>query len=439
MATTTLEGREQPLISVNTDLSNEMFTGKPKRGASLASVTFVLLNTILGAGILGLPGAYASSGFVGGTLLLIICCHLSAFGVHLLVEVGDRTGRPASFYSVAMACGGAGAGVLIDVLVAVNAFGVATSYLIVVGDVLPEVADAFGATGMLANRAFWMPLALVIGAPLSYLRNVSSLQYVSYAAFAMVMYIVVVIALFALLPATFQPCEGAKGHTASSPEDCRGDLVMLTEPLPTMSVLPIYIFAFTCHQNALSVTNEMHRPTRARVWVAAMGACLLGLGLYLIAGLGGYDTFGSNVTSDILKAYPEAATLPKIARLAIAFVVTMCYPMQVHPGRSSLISLITKMAPSLREHSEGRAMLVGATTVFIVGSIATALVVTSLGVVLTLIGTVCSTSIQFILPGACYFLLFPNSLKRWLALCQLLLGLVIVPLCLTLTLSPNLK
>ena len=51
----------------------------------------------------------------------------------------------------------------------------------------------------------------------------------------------------------------------------------------------------------------------------------------------------------------------------------------------------------------------------------------------------CSVSIQFILPGGCYVLLFRDAgwpAKRLLALGQLLLGMVICPLCLVLTFLP---
>ena len=57
-----------------------------KPGASLSTVMFNLLATCLGAGILGLPYGYTKSGFVGGSILLVVCAALSAFGAHLLVE-----------------------------------------------------------------------------------------------------------------------------------------------------------------------------------------------------------------------------------------------------------------------------------------------------------------------------------------------------------------
>jgi hypothetical protein len=117
-----------------------------KPGASLSTVMFNLLATCLGAGILGLPYGYTGSGFVGGSILLVVCAALSAFGAHLLVEAADRSGRPASFYSVAQAVGGPRAGVFMDFLIFVMSFGAAVSYLIVVGGVLPDVAMSFGAT-----------------------------------------------------------------------------------------------------------------------------------------------------------------------------------------------------------------------------------------------------------------------------------------------------
>ena len=56
-----------------------------KPGASLSTVMFNLLATCLGAGILGLPYGYTGSGFVGGSILLVVCAALSAFGAHLVI------------------------------------------------------------------------------------------------------------------------------------------------------------------------------------------------------------------------------------------------------------------------------------------------------------------------------------------------------------------
>ena len=148
-ATTTVDGPyfrtiRQQLISSDDGPPSE--DRSAKKGASLSTVMFNLLATCLGAGILGLPYAYAGSGFIGGSVQLVACAGLSAFGAHLLVEAADRSGRPASFYSVAKAVGGPRAGVFVDFLIFIMSFGASASYLIVVGGVLPDVAMSFGAT-----------------------------------------------------------------------------------------------------------------------------------------------------------------------------------------------------------------------------------------------------------------------------------------------------
>ena len=88
---------------------------------------------------------------------------------------------------------------------------------------------------------------------------------------------------------------------------------------------------------------------------------------------------GSSVQSDILKNYPDDALLPLIGRIAIAFVVTTCYPMQIHPGRGSFVSLLTKLGPTgciSRLGGDGSTSLfLIATTALIAGSIGVALIV----------------------------------------------------------------
>lgn len=218
----------------------------------------------------------------------------------------------------------------------------------------------------------------------------------------------------------------------------------LGELATTLDSLPIFIFAYTCHQNAISITNEFTRPTPGRIVGAATSGVVLGLGLYLLVGIGGYLTYGSAVASDILKSYPEESTLPVIARVAVAFVVTTCYPMQIHPGRNSLVSIITTFCPpGLIQRvggAQGTTLHVLSTSLIVAGSIGVALVVKSLGKMLTVIGAICSTSVTFIVPGGCYVVLYRErgwDFKRLVALGQLVLGIIIAPLCLVLTFLPQ--
>ena len=92
--------------------------------------------------MLGLPGALATAGLALGSLFLVCFAGMSALGLHLLSAAtrsvaGDATVR-VGFYAVAHRAAPSLTS-LIDTAVAIKCFGVATSYLIVVGDSMPKV------------------------------------------------------------------------------------------------------------------------------------------------------------------------------------------------------------------------------------------------------------------------------------------------------------
>ena len=97
----------------------------PKQGSSIASGVANLANTIVGAGMLGLPGAFGGTGWLSGAILLVLSATFSAHGLVLLSKAAFVTGRPSSFYSVARKSVPRYT-VLIDMAVAMKCFGVAT-------------------------------------------------------------------------------------------------------------------------------------------------------------------------------------------------------------------------------------------------------------------------------------------------------------------------
>lgn len=72
------------------------------------------------------------------------------------------------------------------------------------------------------------------------------------------------------------------------------------------------------------------------------------------------------------------------------------------------------------------------TACFVTCSVGVALVVSDLGTVLGVVGATGSTMVSFVIPGACYYTLFPHAhFKRKVALFQFSLGMVIMPMALT--------
>eukprot|EP00965_Chrysotila_dentata_P106781 3527560-Pleurochrysis_carterae.AAC.1 len=139
-------------------------------GAPIRSGVFVLANTLLGAGMLGLPHAFALCGALTGSIMLVCFAGCGILGLHLLAEAADLSGRPASFKSVADAAL-PGCSVLFELAIAIKCFGVAASYLIVVGDSVPKAVDAFGLNGVWGKRRLWVLVAVAVAGPLAFMKR----------------------------------------------------------------------------------------------------------------------------------------------------------------------------------------------------------------------------------------------------------------------------
>lgn len=79
-------------------------------------------------------------------------------------------------------------------------------------------------------------MSRLIVIPLSYLRRLDSLKYTSVAALFSMAYLVVLVVYHFILGDTMEDRGPIRvGHWAG--------------PIPTLSSLPVIVFAFTCHQN----------------------------------------------------------------------------------------------------------------------------------------------------------------------------------------------
>ncbi len=329
----------------------------PKK-ASVMSCVINLLNTVAGAGMLGLPGAYAGAGYFTGTLLLMIAAFFSALGLRLLaisaatVETRNRNmnqaqgsgseyqKKPASFYTVAHAALPEFT-IFIDAAVALKCFGVATGYFVTVGDCMvdsfhyilrnipyredetsvQEIEEA-----VFTNRDFWIVCALIFVIPISFFRQLDSLKVTSTLSLLLIYGLVIGIVAYA--QDMLDPCESPsisqadytyedgpvnmsmgmfnlEENVSSDDDTCRGETELVTDFGSTMKNLAIFVFSFTCHQNVFTIVNELKRPTQRRVDSVigiAIGCALM---LYLTVAVEGYKTYGSEVKGNILLNYPQ--------------------------------------------------------------------------------------------------------------------------------------
>lgn len=391
-------------------ISNSLSTGK----ASVPSSITTLLNTVAGAGMLGLPAAFASCGYLGGTFFLFWAGLFSANGLRLLSICAEtvrkiqiqsgKSPQPATFHSVVKESMPSLSSI-VDLAVALKCFGVGTGYFITVGDCMVESFHYFLGTNkktpyshlsteehVLLSRHFWIFAALISVLPISFFKTLDSLKFTN--AFSLILIYSLSIGIVLYAAGVFDPCEGIDDSPpdmtdinsfefkwdiqddiynpsvyntirkspsnenlldlSPSPAQCHGSTHMYPQNFEkTLSKLPIFVFSFTCHQNIFSIYNELSNPrSQSRLDKVISITMTLVLVLYLIVSIAGYKTFGHHVLGDILLNYPQTLQIT-IMRVFIAVMVILSYPLQLDPSRRCIISLVNTLQKKVaRQHQQ---------------------------------------------------------------------------------------
>ena len=162
------------------------------------------------------------------------------------------------------------------------------------------------------------------------------------------------------------------------------------------------------------------------------------------------------MTGDLLLTYPSTALL---ARISLVFVVMLSHPVISFPVCPCILNTVGVLRALQRQARTGikahrtkemrRPAATADTTfvtdhsqrvtigVYLLLTTIAALVVTDLGIVISLAGAVSATIIVFIAPGACYWALAGPSGKRLLAGILGVSGCVLLPMLVFLVLAAN--
>ncbi|KAL6454274.1 AVT6 Vacuolar amino acid transporter 6 [Candida maltosa Xu316] len=382
-----------------------------------------------------MPYGLKSNGLLFGCLLIIWSSLTSSMGLYLQNKVAKYTDQrgAVSYFSLAQLTY-PHLSILFDGAISIKCFGVGVSYLVVIGDLMPKIMESLNVKpdSILMARNFWITIFMaVIVTPLSYLKKLDSLKYTSILALFSVVYLICLVIV----------------HFFVQDVPVEDKVIQYFGPISiksTLSSFPIFVFAYTCHQNMFAIINELKpsdkdgsqtRQSNLIIRNSITVACLS----YLVVGIFGYLTFGNSVNANIITMYPRNSISSLIGRLCIVLMVSLSFPLQCHPCRGSINHVIHFLTHGVEEaKSVGESSTIqdesfisttpmeGAqdtdghdpiivplttkkfyiiTTVIVIGSYLVAITVKSLAHVLAFVGSTGSTSISFILPGLFGYLL----------------------------------
>ncbi|CAI8495771.1 unnamed protein product [Hanseniaspora opuntiae] len=401
--------------------------------SSVNTAVKALLHTSLGTGLISIPFFYKNNGIILSVVLLAFSYLMSTTGLILQCQLSNwlptlTLKKKLSFKSIGDLLFDEKSNkiVLFDIAIAIKCFGVSISYLIVIGDLMPQILRYF-TSKIDIHRSIFISFSLFcIIMPLCFIKKISSLK-----KFSMIALISVVYLCFMIIINAFVYKENdQKGHIYwSKPKKSYKDINFLTS-------FPISVFAFTCQHNTFSIFNELKTPTFAnfsKIVVKAMSCALI---IYLTVGTLGYITFGDNVESNIIKMYEMDNFFNVLGRFCIVVLVTLAYPLQMYPCRLSIyniynhfqnkptftsltdtdtnesITLLNEEELNLEQQINSSHLDIPdlqfkvITMSVIIAGFFIAISLTNLGLVLGFIGGTGSTLIAFILPGLFSYLLF---------------------------------
>ena len=139
--------------AVTTDDENPQVNRSSVWGAS-----FNFVNSIVGSGIIGIPFAILQSGTFMGIFLLAFVAFLVDKSVLMMIDCGIKTGK-LDLEALCEHCLGRYGYYTALTMMFLFAYGAQVSYLVIVGDTVPLVAESIWPDNVYASRTFIMLLA----------------------------------------------------------------------------------------------------------------------------------------------------------------------------------------------------------------------------------------------------------------------------------------
>ncbi|RKO95983.1 hypothetical protein CAUPRSCDRAFT_8646, partial [Caulochytrium protostelioides] len=320
--------------------------------ANVLSAIMNLSNTIIGPGMLSVAWAFSVVGIVPGLALCVVSGFVSWFSMRLLIttllpDPALRESEDSYAFLAFEAFGRAGA-VWADVCMLVMTFGTSISYLVCIADFLPRLLhDGFPGSADPVNHpyaALWTSRTMVLLVLLPGLVKLSARKTLDNLA---------TLSAFALLAAAYLAIYVigyAVAHVPHAVTPPKTELVLIR--WECLHALPIFVFAFTCHQNLFEVYNELlatitptqldqheSQTSASHVHRVINIAIVFSIVLYALVGYAGYVTFGASVTSSLIDQSP-AGWARALAQIAFLVSAIASYPLQIHPCCAALDNLI---------------------------------------------------------------------------------------------------
>lgn len=359
-----------------------------------------LVNSIVGAGIIGIPYAINQSGLWVGILMLLLVGYLTDKSLRVIVECASfsphlRNKNVTTFEDLmAYPFGSLGSGfILLNMFI--MAYGAMVAYLLIIKDTVPTILGFDNENeGSYEREIILLATSLTIMVPLSLQKDMASLAFTSVLSVSADVILVFFILIFSPIKETVSE-NGGLGN------------VMVNDTIkPTFFIgLGILSTAMACQHSAFIVFGSLRNSSKKRWKRVTNWSIGISVVLCMVLGVSGYLGFMEETQGDVLNNFEAGSIAANGARGLLAITMLFTYPMESFVGRHVLASLIFKgdmdspssswcrFCPSKRE---------GLALCLYVLALIPAFIFDDLGPVLSITGSLGGSCISYIAPGLVY-------------------------------------
>eukprot|EP01083_Nonionella_stella_P065782 172634_1 len=346
-----------------------------------------LTNTVVGAGIIGIPFAIDRAGFVLGVISLIVMGIATEFTLNLIVVTGLRAGEK-DYENLCRRLFGPFGAHSINFSQAFCSCSFTLSYTMICGDMLSKLCADIGVGGVWEERWLWIVLvATCLMLPVSLLKDLARLEKASVLSILCLSFIIVSVLARG-------PVVGISPSTVTNPYS----LAKIT----FFSAMGTIGLAFTAHNFAFPIYLSLKDRSQSNWRRVSRWGIGLAVGTISLVGIVGYLSYFDTTKANILQNFPPGDMTMRCARIAFSLMLVLTYPLYNHNVRYILENSIIR--PNFGDNVVQNPVTRISITVSIWALITfIGLVVDDLGVVFEVVGSTSVTYMSFIMPTACYF------------------------------------
>ncbi|KAJ6586937.1 amino acid transporter [Mycena vulgaris] len=396
-----------PLLQTNgdeasqrTDVDLEELAAKRIAGGGLFDSIANMANSILGAGIIGLPYAISQAGFFTGLFLLVVLCGVTDWTIRLIVVNAKMSGTH-SYIDIMNHCFGSSGRAAVSFFQFAFAFGGMCAFGIIIGDTIPHVIRSIfprlatvPVLYLFTNRKFVIALCTIcVSYPLSLYRDIHKLSRAS--GLALIGMVTIVTSVLIESPNTSPELKGDPSKRFS-----------VVEP-GIFQAIGVISFAFVCHHNSLLIYGSLRTPTLDRFAVVTHISTLVSLVACCTLAISAYVVFTDKTQGNILNNFSPDDTLINVARFCFGLNMFTTLPLELFVCRE-----VVEQYFFAHETTFNMQRHVFFTTSILFASMLVALITCDLGVMLEITGGVSATTLAFIFPASCYLKL-TDSKEPW--------------------------